>query len=983
MCSLSVQNIHSQNYELWGTTSEGGKYGGGTIFKTNAIDDYFSVEHSFYVENRGAHPISGHLTEGTNGKLYGLTSGGGIYNKGVLFEYDPQDNTYVVKVDFEGSNGDDAFGGLMLASNGVMYGVTRNGGKSNSGVLFKYIYTDNQFVQLLDFSDYGALSPENPPIEASNGKFYGVTSEAFFEGKIENGTLYEFDPNTYNFEVKIIFDNADKGSKPMAKLIQATNGKLYGTTFSGGINEKGVLFEYDLEAELYNKKIDFGGELYGATPDAGVEEFTTGQLFGITRSGGLNDDGVLYRYDLATNEFVKLIDLERQESGGGASVNMIRTVNGDYFGVTRYGGTNGEGVLFQYDLTNNSLTKKVDFNIDIHGGLPTSLMEASSGKIYGMTYRGGKGGRGSIYKYDPLTEVFSKEIDLNIMSREGGFPESSLIRGSNNKFYGMTRSGGVNSYATLFEYDQETKDIKKLHDFDGPFSGSGLLRVAYLMKASNGKLYGSTRAGGELDRGVIFEYDTEISQLTSLLSLGSNLTNTSTPIGKLAENQEGKLYGTTHFGGENDHGIIFEYDLITNKLSKKAEFHIDNTGYKPNGLIAATNGKLYGTNKRGGGNGHGTFFEFDPKNSELNKIIDFNRDVNGSSPAGGLVEHSNNKIYGVTTSGELFEYDPDTEILIKKVETESGRQPIGGLSLSTNGLIYGTMAFGGNYDGGLLFSYNPTLTELKVEKHFRAIHGQSPFGSLLFVEVNKLDQSVSLEELPEKTYGEDPFSPTVITTSDLSTIVSSSEESIAISSSNEISIVGAGTTNITATQEGNDQYNPASSKSQELIVNKAPLTISAENQEMRSNQPLPDLTMSFSGLVNNDTEVDLTLPIISTVATDNSEIGDYEILLTGGESSNYNITLANGVLSIVEILGIIDYENNSISTYPNPTKQSFRIKGNKHQFQQVLIYDLNGGLVREFDNSEAIYDISSLKKGFYSLVIKSQDITYRSKLIKN
>jgi uncharacterized repeat protein (TIGR03803 family) len=135
--------------------------------------------------------------------------------------------------------------------------------------------------------------------------------------------------------------------------------------------------------------------------------------------------------------------------------------------MTRLGGTNDFGVIFEYDIATNTITKKVDFT-GTNGESPTgNLVQAPNGKLYGMTERGGANTIGVLFEYDPATNVYSKKLDFN-GTVNGGTPNGSLELSSNGKLYGFTTSGGANSFGVLFEYEAATSTYTKKQDFAGP-----------------------------------------------------------------------------------------------------------------------------------------------------------------------------------------------------------------------------------------------------------------------------------------------------------------------------------------------------------------------------------------------------------------------------------------------------------------------------------------------------------------------------------
>jgi uncharacterized repeat protein (TIGR03803 family) len=148
----------------------------------------------------------------------------------------------------------------MTQSGGALWNF--NGG--DRGVLFEYDVATNVYTKKFDFSDADGSRPTGSLIKASNGMLYGMTSRG---GANNLGVLFEYDAATNVYTRKFDFSYSD-GIFPYGSLKQASNGKLYGMTSSGGANGKGVLFEYDFINNVYIKKLDFSGST-GHTPQYG------------------------------------------------------------------------------------------------------------------------------------------------------------------------------------------------------------------------------------------------------------------------------------------------------------------------------------------------------------------------------------------------------------------------------------------------------------------------------------------------------------------------------------------------------------------------------------------------------------------------------------------------------------------------------------------------------------------------------------------
>lgn len=165
--------------------------------------------------------------------------------------------------------------------------------------------------------------------------------------------------------------------------------------------------------------------------------------------------------------------------------------------------------------------------------------------------------------------------------------------------------------------------------------------------------------------------------------------------------------------------------------------------------------------------------------------------------------------------------------------------------------------------------------------------------------------------IPNKTYGDADFSNVAVSQNIAQPIIySSSNTSVAtISASGVIHIVAAGTTDIAASQATDGTY-PAASVTRTFVVNKANLTITANNITRNEGVANPALTVIYSGFVNGeDSSVLSALPSVTTTATQSSLAGTYPITVSGATAANYNITFVAGTLTVIAIptTGLITY----------------------------------------------------------------------------
>ena len=295
--------------------------------------------------------------------------------------------TYVIKIEYTFPYAINSKG-LIQANDGLLYGATTNNGTNLKGYIFSYDIQNTAYTNLYNFNytETGAIS--NPFIQANDGLLYGTT----------NGILFSYDINTSGFTSLYIFTTGTTGYKPN-KLIQASDGLLYGTTQkSSGDTEGGTLFSYDLQTSAVTYLYDFTSLSYNNPhqPLAGVTEIN-GILYGTTRSGGVNNYGSIFSYDLQTSALTVLYDFNYSD-GDAIWVDLL-AINNTLYGAAAYGGVNGYGTIYSYDTLTTTFTNLYNFTQEGGWYMDAGLIQATDGFIYGTTLVNGKYGYGSLYKY--------------------------------------------------------------------------------------------------------------------------------------------------------------------------------------------------------------------------------------------------------------------------------------------------------------------------------------------------------------------------------------------------------------------------------------------------------------------------------------------------------------------------------------------------------------------------------------------------------
>jgi uncharacterized repeat protein (TIGR03803 family) len=344
--------------QLWGTTNNGGSILAGTIFTLDTAGNNYQLQYDWNNLNDGKKPHTG-LLHANNDMLYGVTYQDGPFFGGVLYEFNYITGTYTHKHDFQDPTGSLQIGPLIQASNNKLYGITTFGGAFNFGVIYEYDLSNDTYTKLIDFDNITLGSgPHGRLLEAPNGKLYGLTGHG---GSMGFGTLIEYDILTNTCVTKVNLDSATNGYHPEGSFILHPNGKMYALSSFGGVANKGLLFEYDYLTNTTTKLVDFIG-VNGAYAYGDVFLASNGKLYGMTYEGGTNNDGVIFEYDITTSTYTVKYNFDGGTNGANPKGSFMESSNGKLYAYNSYGGTFNKGVVIEYDFINDIVTKKLDFD---------------------------------------------------------------------------------------------------------------------------------------------------------------------------------------------------------------------------------------------------------------------------------------------------------------------------------------------------------------------------------------------------------------------------------------------------------------------------------------------------------------------------------------------------------------------------------------------------------------------------------------------
>jgi len=328
---------------LYGMTANGGINDMGTIFKIKHDGTGYVKLLDFEGPTNGRIPKGSLISIGTY--LYGMTSKGGFNDLGTIFKIKHDGTGYVKLEDFAYSINGKWPNGSLLFDGTFLYGMTVNGGTNGYGTIFKINLSGNSFTKLLDFE--GATNGSYPwGSLIFDGTFlYGMTRQG---GTSDMGTIFKIMPNGTNYVKLLDFAGTANGRLPFGSLY--TDGNfLYGMTWQGGTNDMGTIFKILPNGTSYEKLLDFADETNGRVPKGSLISDGT-FLYGMTHLGGTNDLGTMFKIMPDGSGYLKLMDFAGA-TNGSIPHGSLNTDSTFLYGMTWNGGTTDNGVVFKYGIT--------------------------------------------------------------------------------------------------------------------------------------------------------------------------------------------------------------------------------------------------------------------------------------------------------------------------------------------------------------------------------------------------------------------------------------------------------------------------------------------------------------------------------------------------------------------------------------------------------------------------------------------------------
>ncbi len=614
--------------------------------------------------------IAGPNLENSNLRLYGLSEYGGTGGAGVLYSWEPATQTLRVEADF----GTD-FGPLTPLRSGRV-------GKGEHRIV--------------------AIATGSPAVTS----IYGVTVEGGIKG---HGIVWKWTPTPVPTPATVVpelvklvdFDRADVGAFPKYGVV--TNGTvLYGTCSEGGTNSLGTVWSLPVAGGA----VTVLHNVTARTSTTGV-----GQLTGGVTVAGSDLVGLSEIQDPATLAVTTTIWTITPGSPGSVvtSRRNVLAAEGSVSGTLASAGSTVYGVfelpsstskkIFRWQK-NNATEVRVSTNAIASPG-KISLSVADS-IVYGLAETGSGTGEtdGQLFTWngqaDGAITILARMKPIATSASAPSAPAGLIYRDATTQdIYGTSVKGGVNSEGTIWKYTVASAAVTTSKNLNPPGYGGD---ITGLVSQPNGSVFGTESLGQSVWRWNPVDGLVRLARFTDSVKQGS------APLGQVATNSSGTVFGVTSSGGSNGKGTVWQYTQHSGITPLASLGGTTAPGTPSGGLVADAAGNLYGiSNQRvGTGGTTTTLWRIAAGTSTIDTRATFNEATHGSYCIGSLAMDDSGAVYGVCTlgggldkEGTLWKWIPGTGLqalstfdITPSVEI---RKPRGGVAVAPDGsAVYGT-----------------------------------------------------------------------------------------------------------------------------------------------------------------------------------------------------------------------------------------------------------------------------------------------------
>ena len=353
------------------------------------------------------------------------------------------------------------------------------------------------------------------------------------------------------------------------------------------------------------------------------------------------------------------------------------------------------------------------FASGVNGKQPLdSVTFDGSGNMYGTTYAGGASSRGTVWE---ITSAGVFSTLHSFTTSDGGFSQGGVTLDSSGNLFGTASGGGTHGVGTVWEITAGG-NFSVFHNFSLSDGGYPLSTVVF---DGSGTMYGTSEGDNATNSGTVWKIDSG-GTFSVLYAFPTNANYPATPLGSVAIDASGNVYGTTSDDGAYHEGTAWKIDTAGN-FTKLHDFGQGTDAFQCFGAVTFdSNGNLYGTSHYGGPPNDGALWKI-TSGGAYSVIHSFQGGADGSNPVAGVTFDSNGNMYGTTLASGANGFGTVWELtsggtystLYSFRSGTDGNQSLGGVSLDSSGNLYGTTEFGGTSNVGTVWELGPpkpTLT---------------------------------------------------------------------------------------------------------------------------------------------------------------------------------------------------------------------------------------------------------------------------------
>ncbi len=372
------------------------------------------------------------------------------------------------------------------------------------------------FSVIHTFATQDGLIWPNAGMTLRGGLLFGT---AYGGGSAGNGGVYQMKYNGSTWVFTPISDLSAGGAEPLARVVFGPDGHLYGTTFKGQNFQPGIVFNltpplsickaakcyWTEESRHVFPSFDGDGE---TLRDGDLIWDQQGNMYGTTAGGGTNGMGTVFQMPSPYWAEAPIYNFSGPD-GNDPEDGVVTDNNRNFFGTTYFGGAHNDGTVFKLwyvpgvgwqELVLYSFTNGTDGAHPIAG-----VILDSSGNLYGATYQGGSANGGTVFELTPSGDTYTFKLLYSLPAANlNSGPSQSLSMDASGNLYGTTYRGGAFQMGSIFKLANtgDTWTYTSLHDFTG--GADGALPQTQVTIDTDGTLYGTAYQGGSNNYGVVW-----------------------------------------------------------------------------------------------------------------------------------------------------------------------------------------------------------------------------------------------------------------------------------------------------------------------------------------------------------------------------------------------------------------------------------------------------------------------------------------------